>query len=103
MPCFWCYLLNNTASFLKIVVLSQFGQGLYYLLPGQGQWLQWYAGQKVMTLFDGNSGQLLYSYTFCVNGPGQYNVSGGGPAPYVVESCVAQSNPPNVPEPYTAA
>jgi hypothetical protein len=95
----WCYLINNTPIFLRVVVISQFGQGMYYLFPGQGQWVQWYPGQKVMTLFDGNSGQLLYSYTYFVSGPGAYTVVGGGTGtggqiPYSVQHGAAPSNGP---------
>jgi hypothetical protein len=100
MPWYWCYLINNTPIFLKVVVLSQFGQGTYYLFGGQGQWVQWYPGQKVMALFDGNSGQFLYSYTFTVTGPGQYSVvnppsTPGTPIVWSVQPGVAPSNPPS--------
>jgi hypothetical protein len=78
MQWFWCDLLNNTPSFIRVLIVSQYGQGSYYLWPGQDTWVQWFPGAKVMTVFDGNSGQLLYSYTFYVSGPGLYTVSGSG-------------------------
>jgi hypothetical protein len=96
MQWYWCYLVNNTPIFLRVVVISQFGQGMYYIFPGQGQWVQWFPGQKVMTLFDGNSGQLLHSHLFYVSGPGMYTVTGGSQGiPYSVSLGTAPSNPPS--------
>jgi hypothetical protein len=96
MPTYWCYLYNNTSNFLKVHILSPYGQGLYYLWPGQGQWVQWYPGQKVMTLFDGSSGAFLYSYTFTVSGPGTYTVIGSmsGGTPYSVQFGPSTGNAP---------
>jgi len=83
MQWFWCLLLNNTPIPVRVVVLSQFGQGHYYIYPNQNQWVQWYPGQKSLTAFDLNNGQILTTHGIVVNGPMQYTVTGQGPqGPY---------------------
>src|SRR5262245_52522072 len=101
MQWYWCYLVNNTPSFVRVVVISQYGQGTYFQEPVQNQWVQWYLGQKVMTVFDGATGQYYTSYPFYVSGPGQYSVMGGSPAggggsvPYSVSLSPAPANVPS--------
>ena len=98
MQWYWCYLVNNTPLFLRVFVISSFGQGTYYVYPNQGQWVQWYPGQMVMTLFDANTNQFVLSHTFFVTGPGQYSVLGGnagpGQIPYQIQYGAAPANAP---------
>lgn len=82
MQWFWCQLWNHTGSPIRVVIISNFGQGTYYINPGQYQWTQWYPGVKVLIAFDQWSGQLVTTYTFNVTGP--------------VAHYVTQSNIPNV-------
>src|SRR5262249_25639610 len=69
MPWFWCQLYNNTGTPVRVITISQYGQGLYYLNPGQYQWVSWYPGVKVLVAFDQWSGNLVTTYPFFVSGP----------------------------------
>jgi hypothetical protein len=69
MGWFWCQLINNYGSPVRVVIISQYGQGLYFINPGQSQWVQWYPGVKVLIAFDQFTGQLVTTYAFTVNGP----------------------------------
>ena len=74
MGWFWCQLLNNYGSPIRVVIISQYGQGLYFVNPGQSQWVQWFPGVKVLIAFDQFTGQLVTSYPFTVNGSTMHTV-----------------------------
>lgn len=85
---FWCQLLNNGPVPVKVQVLSQYGQGTYFLNPGQSQWVQWYPGVKVLVAWDMYTNALVTTYAFNVTGPVLHTVvqqavpmTQGNPAP----------------------
>ncbi len=66
---FWCQLVNNHVAPVRVQVISIFGQGLYFLNPGQSQWVQWYPGVKVLVAWDSFSNALVTTYPFNVTSP----------------------------------
>lgn len=70
----YCQLKNNSGLSLSTVVISTFGQGHYFLEPGELIIVRFCEGKKVVISWDNQTQELLDFHCICVAKPALFRL-----------------------------